>query len=176
MKIFLTVLLSSLFLQSPQTDFYNLQLTALGGGDIKMSQFKDKIVMIIALNTDQPDIGYLKYLNSLQLSKKDLQIIAVPSIEYGGNKNDNFLTDLKNDHSFSIIITRPEKVKQNESKEQNSVFVWLTQKDENRHFEVGVNRYDQMFFINKKGRLYAILPKGVESAVLEKVINDPVVD
>ena len=139
-----------------------------------MSSFKEKKILISAFNASKPDAGFLKYLNSLQSEK--VTVIAFPSIDFGGSSNETQLKQLKDSIGLSLIMIKPGYVRKSRSNDQNQLFRWLTKKEENTHFDLDVERTDQLFIISEKGILYSVLQKGVSGTVLTQVLDQAPVE
>ncbi len=172
------ILFISLFLFSfsLESSIYQIQFAVPGGSNISMSVFRENKIIITAFSTSHPDRGYLKYLNHLQNNDEALKIIAVPALDFGGDISDQKLTRLKDSLGLSITITRPAYVQRRNAGNQHRLFRWLTKTEENTHFDIDVERYDQLYIISKKGTLYSVLPKGVPAETLDKVLSESITE
>lgn len=171
----IVVFLIGLFsIASTGSSFYSIEITRSDGQKISMSSFKNKKVIITAFNGSHPDFGYMKYLASLQSQKfNNTVVIAVPSTDFGGDVSDSKQQATRDSLPANIILTSPSKVNRKNGTGQEQLFKWLTNADENSHFDVDVKRDDQIYFISESGILYAVLQKPVRANVIEKVLQQP---
>lgn len=172
MKILYFLIL--LTLSSVAKDFYDIQFVDSGGKQIIMNSFKGKKIMIVVINAKSPDISYLRFLNILQRKSSTYQIIAVPSTEFSGLSNPDNLNLVKSSENLSIIIARASEVKKSSKSRQHSLLAWLTDKEQNHHFDQDVDVTEKMFFVSETGILYGILDKTSSPEVIANTLKQVV--
>ncbi len=173
MKFFIVLIAGFLSSFSFESSLYNIELIKQDGGKISMSSFRNKKIIITAFSTSNPDYGYLKYLGYLQSQYKNLVIIAIPAIDFGGDISDIKQKDIRDSLPQNIILTRTDKVNKKNGNGQQQLFKWLTNVGENSHFDVDVKRDDQLYIISESGVLYAVLYKPLGSEIMDRVLNEP---
>ena len=138
-----------------------------------MASFRNKKILVTTFSTSNPDYGYLKYLSNLQGLYKNLIVIAVPAIDFGGESNDVKQNAVRDSLPVNIILIKPARVDKKNGVLQNDLFRWLTDDKENAHFNVDVTRDDQVYVISESGVLYAVLQKPLRAEVISTVLDQP---
>jgi glutathione peroxidase len=151
--------------------FYEINFETLDGNIINTTscQGKKTIITVVSANAAASDL--ITYLDSVQQANTNIQVIAVPTADFGGNINLPDLITLKN--NSSIIITKPFKVKKTNGEQQHPLFAWLTKSSENNHFDMEVEGEGQLFIVSGLGTLYSVLPKNTPRTIVNRVINQP---
>jgi hypothetical protein len=62
-------------------------------------------------------------------------------------------------------------VQKQDSVWQSPLFNWLTHVGQNTHFDRDVDAEGQLFFINERGILYSIMPKGTTKDQIENILS-----
>lgn len=168
--IALTVLLSF----RPSGDIYSVAVKAIDGNNIDLNQYKGKKVLFVVLspagNDAAIDVNQLAQLQDKYRST--LVVFGIPSIEEGFKASDaDKLKMLYND--AHIILTEGMNVKKGE--QQSSLFKWLTNKDQNRHFDQDVQGVGAKFFVDESGELYAVMGPSLTLAhpFMDKILTKP---
>jgi glutathione peroxidase-family protein len=150
-------------------NLYDIHFTALGGGDMNMSSFRGKKVVVMTFNGAHPYLGLISYLDSLQKKVPGICVIAVPGMEFDSTVNETSLISLRDSLHLSIIIARPAYLKKAAGGNQHPLLKWLTDVTQNTHFGRDVEEDSQLFIISEKGTLYGLL-LGRQTSV--SIIND----
>lgn len=160
--LFLAVLIAAL---SSTSSFYDFQFTTIEGVNRFTNEFQGKKVVIVVLpaSPQLADVPYLLRLDSLSSAHPEIVMMGVPSYEYGfvgGN-----LTDLTNWYravlGSQFIITTGLHTDKSAGSNQHPLFKWLTDKNENSHFDDDVAGPGQQFVINEQGNLCGVArPEG----------------
>lgn len=142
----------------PLSDIYNISLKTIDGDKIDLSQYKGKKMLFIVLPISNQDttilIGQLVQLQAKYQSS--VVIIGIPSEEAGYEAADaNKFKKMYKDASANFIITEGMKVKKGGG--QSLLFQWLTNKDQNHHFDQDVQGVGSKFFVDEGGGLYAVM-------------------
>jgi glutathione peroxidase-family protein len=131
-------------------------------------------VIIAVVSANAAGLKLVKYLDSAQKANPALQAIAIPTGDFDGSIKAQDLRDLKK--NIGIIVTQPLKVKKANGAQQHPLFAWLTKGSENLHFDKDVEGEGQLFFVSGKGTLYSVLPNSAPPVVVNKVINQDVIE
>lgn len=142
-----------------------------GSQSISMSSFANRKILITAISADSPDIRLLQQFDSLQVADTSLKIVVVPAIDLGKEGNDAAIAALKDSLSLDFIITRSAHIKKRAGGIQHPLFKWLTDMNENGHFDRDAETTGQYFIVNRNGVLYSVLGKDVPPAILRQIIN-----
>ena len=108
-----------------EKDFYDLSYNDINGKEVKLSQFKDKYLLIVNTASRCGLTGQYKGLQELHLAHKDLVIIAFPCNQFG-KQEPGTIQEIKEfcTNKFSVTFLMSDKVKVN-GKEAHPIFVWL---------------------------------------------------
>lgn len=150
--------------------FFDISIRTINGNIISMSDYKDKKIMIVILSTDETDSLYLQSLDSLSRTYSDsITMIGVPSYE---NAPADSLTSLQNYYQTylgSQFIVAEMMYTTRASGQQSELFEWLTNKDENMHFDMDATGPGTKYFINGSGELYGLFDPDI--SISDKLIN-----
>ena len=138
-------------------DLYTIQFPDSAGRIVNMNSFKGKRIIVAVINAKSPDVSYLKYLNQLQSKSDSIQVIAVPSTEFAGLFDPSKIDQLKTSSKISILLAKPSELKKSAKSNQHPLMAWLTDKEQNKHFDEDIDVTEKLYFINGSGVLYAIL-------------------
>jgi len=168
MKYKLTIPFFFIFLGF-KTSIYDLQIQTIEGNNIKMSEYKDKKILIASVSPDNLQAGVVTFLDSLQAAHPAVVVIAVPARDFGGSRNTEILLDIKNNTARKFIVTASADVRKD--KAQSPIMNWLTHDSENPHFGADVDTDNQIYIISESGILYAVLEKGVPIDVIDQLLK-----
>jgi glutathione peroxidase-family protein len=169
------VLLLVIFLSAftvPLT-FYNFQFTTIEGANKQTSQFTGiKTIIVVLPSTRQAgEEVYLHRLDSLSKVHHEIVMIGVPSYEEGFSIDslESLKTWYRSELDSQFIITAGIYTHKNPATSQHPLFKWLTDKDQNMHFDEDVAGPGHQFFINEQGRLYCVA--GPEARFSDKLFT-----
>ena len=169
MKLVFLYLSMILLNRATDSSFYNLQFLTLDGSLINTSVYKSKKVVVAVVSANTQNFTLVRYLDSIQKSSSSIQVIAVPTGDFGGSIKLADLRDLKK--NLSITVTEPLRVKKVNTALQHPLFLWLTDVKQNTHFNADVSGEGHVYVINEKGELISCLGTGVPNALIQKVIR-----
>ena len=156
-----------------QSSIYDIQVETIDGKTVNLSVYKGKTIIVAEFNAAQPDRASLQYIDSLQMVNKSSVVIAVPALDFGGTANEKSIVALRDSLGLQILITKPAFVKKTAGKIQQELFKWLTDVNNNRHFDYEVEEPWQLFIINSKGTLYSLLRTRTPRTVInESMVRD----
>jgi glutathione peroxidase-family protein len=168
------IIFVSILLLSFATDIYSIQYKDYAGNNVGMSSFINKKLIITAFNAKSPDLVYLRYLNQLQAKYPGIQVIAIPALDFKGLNDVKQIATMRDSEKLKILIGQPGYVRKNNKTNQHPLFRWLTNIDENTHFDNDVEMTEQLFLVSAKGTLFGVLEKNTSGEVLEKTLSQKV--
>jgi glutathione peroxidase-family protein len=150
---------------------YTIQFQDASGKTISMGSYKGKKIIVAVINAKSPDVSYLRYLNQLQAKSSSYQIIAVPSTEFTGLSDPTRINQVKTTEKLAIVVAKPGELKKDAKGRQHPLLAWLTDKNQNQHFDQDIETTDKLFFINESGVLYAVLDNMVGAEVISNTLK-----
>lgn len=157
-------------------DLYAVPLKTIDGKTIDLTTFKGGKILFLILPLSDGDTT----LNSLALFQQKygdkVQTIGIPAMEEGFKKGDEMkLKRLYQDKNINLLIAEAMEVKKSSGSQQSPIMQWLTNKDNNRHFNMDVKGIGQKFFVDETGKLYAVIgPEfSLNAPVIDRVVNKP---
>lgn len=162
----LLFLIISVFLlgwQNSPVNVYQLQFNDLDGGLINMASFKGKKIIVAEYDAINPDRKQLAALDTLyKKNKNNLIVIAIPVTDFGNSASEGNVKKLwKDTLQLSYFITKVSKAKKSNGNSQHRLFRWITNKNENGHFDYDVDNDGEMFMISENGALFAFIKKKI---------------
>lgn len=156
---------------------FDFTVTAPDGTEQSLNIFQGKPVMIVILPSEQNDSNttMLTLLGSVQQELKDsLAVIGIPGYEYG-YADDSIVSIMSWYHSVldsSFVITQGMNM-QKASPYQSGLFHYLTNAEENGHFDQDVMGAGEKFIVSKEGILHGLInPEADYNAqIIEQILN-----
>lgn len=144
------------------SNLYSFTVPTLEGGSKNLSDYQGKKVLITILPTTRTfsTDSLLSVIDSLGTTNTgSLGIVAVPSFENGFtvDQKDSLLSWYRTKLSNSIVIADGLYTNISSGNQQHPLFVWLTNKDQNGHFDGEIMGIGQKYFIDEEGELFAVL-------------------
>jgi glutathione peroxidase-family protein len=143
------------------TSFYSLSISSPVKGQLNMSDYIGRKIVILEFDAANPDLKSLKLLDSLNKVSPGIITIAVPAVDFSKTPTDSAKQGMAATLNVSSMVSSPVQVGSTGGSSQASLFKWLTDTNLNRHFGRDVDHAGMLFFINEKGILYGILDTSV---------------
>jgi glutathione peroxidase len=148
----------------PVTSVYDIQFELNNGSVTTLSSYKNKKILIV--NTAS-DCGYTKQYDGLEKlyeqHKKQLVIIGFPSNDFGEQEkgNDNEIEQFcKINYGITFPLAKKSTVIKNEN--QNKIFKWLSNKNENGWLSEAPSWNFCKYLINEEGVLTHYFESAIE--------------
>lgn len=175
MKLFFCAAISFLLSFEHFNSFYDITLRNLDDELISLSNYRGKKIVITSFNANAPDTSILRFIDSLDKVDTGMIVIAVPAIDSGGSDDPSIIKQLRDSLHLTLVLSHFAQIKRQPVGKQLHLFKWLTDVNENGHFNIDSPEEGQWFVLNRNGLLYSVLPKAVPNTVLIDVINSTVV-
>lgn len=158
-----------------QNSVYSISFNDLLGTTISMNNYQGKKIVVAVCNTAASAMVRLNSLKSWYQDNKDkyaLIVIPVSDLEQTGQQLD-FGKQLLDTLKPGYVLTAAAKGRKTDASSQHSLLQWLTDKNRNGRFDNDVETAIQLFVINEKGNLFAIMENTTDlgSELFRKVIN-----
>jgi len=160
---------------------YQQGINTINSGQINLSQYKGKKILVVITDAAKPDKKLLVSLDSVyQKNKAGIVVIAIPVTDFAvGVPKDSALSLLVSDSlHISYPVTSVCKAQKANGNNQQSLLAYLTDKTKNGHFDIDITGSGEMFAISEKGKLYGRFTLAVNPAspFMNKIIQQQVSD
>src|SRR5215471_896654 len=177
MKTILFILIS--FLSRHQTDttgLYDIQFLRIDSGVVNMQTYAGKPLIIIEFNAANPDRTQLQYFDSVFKNNNQINIIAIPLQDFEGSLSRDSLRSLLVD-TFGISYTIADVAlgQKQAGDSQHPLMKWLTNVDQNLHFNTDITVEGETFIISSDGVLYSEIMRDADpdNSLLTYILNNP---
>ena len=143
---------------------YQLSFGTLNNGQISLATYRGKKVLISLFDAGNPNRKWLAALDTLYLQNiNSIVVIAVPVTNFQAAVHDiNSLKKLIYDTlKLSYPVTAVSKAKKTDGVAQHSLLAWLTNINQNAHFDVDIDKVGEMFVLSENGKLFARLKEPI---------------
>lgn len=156
---------------------YQIEFKDITGIDlIRMSNYTGKKLVVLEFNAASPDAFQLKSLDTLYKSSKgQFEVIAIPVNDFGTPMESNALKSmLKDSLRLTYLIGDPGIAQKSAGSSQHPLLKWLTDVNDNLHFDDDITEDGKMFILSDTGTLYAILNKGFRpnNPLMQTILNN----
>jgi glutathione peroxidase len=177
MKKYCFVLIGSFFsLLAVQSSLYDIQIQTIDGNTMNLSAYQGKKIILVEFDAVNPDTGQLQWLDSIQTGYDSVIVIAIPAIDFSGTGNEESLRMLHDSLGLHIQFTMPEAVKKTAGSGQDPLFKWLTDVNENGHFDNEVEQPGQLYIIGNQGTLYSLLTKDTPHEIITGALSQHIIE
>jgi glutathione peroxidase len=148
---------------------YDHSFSDINKKSIRLKDFAGKKLLFIILPVSATD-SLTAQLKSFMATYGDkVQVIGVLSQEDGYSKGSK--TAIKTMYqNTGILVT--DGMRSRKGNGQSPLMKWLTNKNENGHFDMDAKGPGQKFFVNEQGKLYAVLGQlSLSSPFINKIVN-----
>ena len=139
---------------APVESIYTININALNGEPINLSDYKDKYILFVNVASKCGFTGQYEGLQKLyDLHKDKLMIIGVPCNQFGGQEPGTvkeIQTFCQQNYGVTFLMTEKIDVK---GSNQHPLYQWLTQQDKNGSSSSSVKWNFQKYLVGKKGEL-----------------------
>lgn len=173
------LIMMNLHVIGQQNNLYQLSFAGLDKDQINMNDYKGKKIMVVECDAAKSDKQLLFFLDSLyRIRKQNLVIIAIPVDDFEQAPAEKDLKKLWRDTlKLSFIITKISRAKKGDAV-QHKLLNWLTNKNQNTHFEETIDKDGQIFIIGETGRLFACIKNRLDftNDLMNVLLNQQVQD
>lgn len=157
---------------------FDIHVTKMDNTDISIGDLQGKKIMIaiLPITNTKSDIAFLKKIDAIsRLYADKISVIGVPAYEYGYDENK--LPDLQSFYNGllgnNVILTKGMYTKKSSGGSQHALFSWLTDANQNTHFDQEVKGVAETYFISAEGELYGVIgpEKELTDALLKKLLQ-----
>jgi hypothetical protein len=156
-----------------QTSIYDLDIPSAYGGKLGLQDYKGHKLVIAVVSVEELNRkGALQFWDSLKTANPKVGIIVIPAGDMDTVANDSAaMAGIKSKPSEKFILSESSPVKKDKGEKQHPIVRWLTNVKQNKYFDADVESDQQIYVISESGILYAIMAKGVPTAVLNEVLK-----
>jgi glutathione peroxidase-family protein len=166
------VVLVLINLQLHSQNISQISFKTLSGDTVLLSSLlgKKTLFFIVPLNQNDPHFSQLQAFKNRY--GDTVRIVGIPSIE------DGFITSgsssLQNLYgSMGIQLSEGMYTKKSSGTNQSSLMKWLTNKNQNLHFDMDASGIGHKFFVSESGRLFAVMPSQARlgSPIIDRIVH-----
>lgn len=142
------------------------------GAMINMENYRGwKLIVYTAAGMD--DFGAVKKLTPLVEGSDSLIVVIVPINDFNNsNIGTSAIKFLKDSLPKNFIVSDISNAKNRAVSNEHPLLNWLSNKNQNTHFDFDFNESGQALFINAKGELYGnILRCDFNAVYVKKILN-----
>lgn len=176
MKKTITLVLALWCFTSMAQSLHSLTIKNIDGNNVNLGSYQDSSILIICLapvhTNDSIRIKEIDSLITMYGSK--MKMIGVMSIEDGYvDSNKTVIKNLYSSRGITITLTEGMYTRKSSGSNQSVLLNWLTSKTQNHRFNIDAKGVGQKFFLDKYGKLFAVLSPEVPfiSPIVENYIN-----
>lgn len=149
---------------------YGRKFWDIDGAEVNLRADSGKKLLFIILPADAPDSFATQLKSFVAMYSSKVTVIGVLTQDSGQQAEDKQAIKAAY-QGTGVLLT--EVMSSHKGSGQSRLMQWLTKKQENGHFDLDVKDPGQKFFVNGRGRLYAVLGSRVplSSPFIGKVVN-----
>lgn len=152
---FIFILLNFFYVTSIFASPYDLELTSINGNKLKLSEFKNKVLVVVNIASQCGFTSQLKDLEALyqRYKAKGLVVVGVPSNEFGGQTpqdNQGMANFCEVNYGVTFPLLEKSYVKKEAGEKRVSLYTWLTSTPDYQQ-EIGWNFIK--FLVNREGKV-----------------------
>lgn len=138
----------------PPISVYDIEINGLDGNAIRLSDYKDKMLLIVNVASKCGFTGQYKDLQKLyDIHKDNLMVIGVPCNQFGNQEpgtTNEIQSFCQKNYGVTFLMTEKMEIK---GKNPHPLYKWLTQKKLNGKSNSTVKWNFQKYLIDKEGQL-----------------------
>ncbi|HEV7333119.1 MAG TPA: hypothetical protein VGN63_18940 [Flavisolibacter sp.] len=139
--------------------FWKTKFYTLDSFQVSMNSFKGKPLVLILINSSNPDMKLLSFMDSIyRVSADKFGMIGILTHKKENSlSRNNLLSLFRSNKGISFPIASISSAKNEHSKdERNFIFEWLSENLINKHFKLDFNE-SSVLILNNRSALYAVL-------------------
>lgn len=149
-----------------------ISFRTLSGDTVMMTSLlgKKTLFFVVPLNENDAQFNQLHVFKNRY--KDTIRIVGILSVEDGfQSANSSSLQTLYD--SIGIILSEGMYTKKSSNSNQSALFKWLTNKNENLHFDMDARGVGHKFFVDENGRLFAVMPPPapLNSGMIDRIVH-----
>lgn len=178
MKLLFSIIIASALYVNDR-NLYDINFENINGTITEMKTLSEKRVLVLVVNAAAPDINWVLLVDSVaHVDTLASKLIVIPALD--------LLPDLQKVSADTlsvrfagliergIIVSKPSLVKVSAKASQHRLLKWLTDVNENRHFDVHEVKEGQLFMINERGILYGVHARKFNAGPLRNTMTQTV--
>jgi hypothetical protein len=176
MKFIFSLLLFSLSSTYGQPKFYNIKIDLIDGKTTSLELYKDKRIVFVVLDPSGAEEKLLVFLDSIQRARTNMATIVLPAFDLNSKISTAGLLRYKEKLGLTVDFSNPVTVLKSAGTSQDKLFKWLMDDKENGHFNFEGVESGQIYVVDEKARLFAVLSRNAPFDVIVDVLNTKIVD
>lgn len=160
-----------------QTSIYDQAVNDIESNSISLSGYSGKKLLFIVLPLTSSDTTVRQQLLRFQqrYDSSRVRIIGLVAMEEGySSENKAAVEELYADNiQAGLLLTTGIAVRKSSGSSQAPLLQWLTNKDNNLHYDQDADEVGKKFFVSETGRLYAVLGAStpLDGRIIDRICN-----
>jgi glutathione peroxidase-family protein len=163
------------YIVQAQTSIYDQPVNDIEGNAISLTNYSGKKLLLIVLPLAEADTSVQQQLLRLQqrYDSSLLQVVGLVAMEEGYDSMNK--ASIQQQYS-GLLLTEGMYVRKSAGSNQAALLQWLTNKDNNQHFDEDAAEAGKKFFVSEDGRLYALLggSTSLDARIVDKIVTTQV--
>ena len=172
-KIIFSIIICWPFVLFSQNDLYSISFKDLNNKNVSLSSLNGKKMIVVIADALNPDQKQLRSLDTLCSNNSNVKVVVVPVSDFSTGESTAALSEVLGQLRSQFIIAKVSKGKKGSGEEQQPLLKWLTHKQDNQHMDTDIEESGQMYVINEKGTLYAMMKRKIvpTGEKMKKILN-----
>ena len=166
----MTINMILLILVSVTNGFHDLSVTLIDGKLIPLTSLKGNTTVVGIVDQKSPNNSIVKFLDSLQTSRQNINVILVPATDFPNNKNDEVFVNLIKQTKSRMLVLQPSQIMAT-AKQRSELVSWLTDVGKNKHFQIDELTEGFVFVVNGSGEMLSALANGFPMSTLNDALK-----
>lgn len=172
-KIIFAIIICWPFLLFSQNDVYSISFKDINNKKVTLGALNGKKTIVVIVDAYNPDQKQLRSLDTLCNVNSNVKVVVVPVTDFSPGASTAALSAAFNQLHNPFIVSGPGKGKKGGGENQHPLLKWLTHKQHNQHMDIDIEEAGQMYVINEKGVVYAMMKRKIQptGATMKKILN-----
>jgi glutathione peroxidase-family protein len=160
-KIIFSMIICWPFLLFSQSDVYTISFKDLNNKDVTLGSLRGKRMIVVVTDAYNPDQKQLRSLDTMCNENSNVKVVVVPVTDFSTGISTTALSEVLNQLHNQFVISGISTGRKNGGEKQHPLLKWLTHKQDNQHMDIDIEETGQMYVINEKGIVYAMIKRKI---------------
>ena len=157
---------------SGQGEIYSIQCQTLDSNVLSLQQLAGRKILILVTDVTKPDRDLIRKLDSMSAEKGKIAVLIAAVFDLGTKISIKDAETMRTEYKGNVFVLSPSYATKKSAGKQDQLFRWLTTVQQNGHFNYDVMKTGQMFLVNERGDLVAVLSEGAPFSLVADILGD----